>query len=96
MGGHTRQLLRGTRHPPAAARAWQQGVMDSSSGREIAGITPTEMTIQTEASPRNSYVWLMTMNSMPSPIAVAICIKAQQHMRSIWEDSTDFNDGCSI
>ena len=42
--------------------------------------TPTEMTIQTLASPRNSYVLLVTMKSIPRPIAVAICIREQRQL----------------
>ena len=44
------------------------------------GNTPTEMTIQTLASPRNSYVLLVTMNSIPRPIAVAICSCEQRQL----------------
>ena len=38
------------------------------------------MTIQTLASPRNSYVLLVTMNSIPRPIAVAICSCEQRQL----------------
>ena len=44
------------------------------------GNTPTEITIQTLASPRNSYVLLVTMNSIPRPIAVAICSREQRQL----------------